>query len=208
MANFKTVTEYGTVTISRGNSKIGNIPNISLPPIKSCKNCSLCKKDCYALKSYRQYKEVKKCWNDNFKAYGGNENAYFKAIETTLSKIKDLNYFRWHISGDIQNQLYLDSMSYIAEQFPNTRFLAFTKMYDLDYSRIPDNLAIIISLWPGITEKDIPEKNQCMPMAYMYDGTNENEIPLKAVPCSGNCETCGQCFFVQETGIDVVFHKH
>lgn len=43
------------VKISRGNSKLGGIPNISLIPVKDCANCDARKNTCYALKSWKQY---------------------------------------------------------------------------------------------------------------------------------------------------------
>ena len=56
------------MAISSGNSKLGNIPNISLTPIKACGNCSACSADCYALKAYRMYKGTKASWDAFFTA--------------------------------------------------------------------------------------------------------------------------------------------
>jgi len=50
------------VKISNGNTKLGRIPNISLPPIKACGKDVPCKSDCYALKAYRQYPATRKAW--------------------------------------------------------------------------------------------------------------------------------------------------
>jgi len=36
------------VKISIGNTKMGKIPSVSLPPIKSCGNCKDCASKCYA----------------------------------------------------------------------------------------------------------------------------------------------------------------
>jgi len=34
-----------TISISKGNSKMGAIPSVSLPPIVTCKNCATCAKN-------------------------------------------------------------------------------------------------------------------------------------------------------------------
>ena len=39
-----------SVTLSRGNRKIGRFANVSLAPIVSCGNCCGCKSFCYDLK--------------------------------------------------------------------------------------------------------------------------------------------------------------
>ena len=65
------------MAISRGNSKLGKVPNISLPPVKSCGNCKQCAPDCYALKSYKQYKNVRASWDYNFDLYKSEPGRYF-----------------------------------------------------------------------------------------------------------------------------------
>ena len=41
------------IKISPGNSKMGAIPSVSLPAIKTCRDCK-CKEKCYAAKLERQ----------------------------------------------------------------------------------------------------------------------------------------------------------
>ena len=59
------------VHISNQNTKIGHIPNLSLPPKKSCPNCKFCDQKelglkCYAVKAYVQYPNVRTAWEENF----------------------------------------------------------------------------------------------------------------------------------------------
>jgi hypothetical protein len=187
--------------ISRGNAKLGKIPNISLPPIKACGNSEGCQKDCYALKSYRMYKEVRNAWDSNLRVATENRGQYFADIADYIGKKKP-RFFRWHVAGDIIDQDYLDDMATVAGDSPDTSFVAFTKMYELDFSNLPDNLTIIISAWPGK-----PLRNPYgLPVAYMQDGT-ETRVS-NAVECPGSCEECGACFDLARIGKNVVFHKH
>jgi len=188
------------MAISNGNAKLGKIPNVSLPPIKSCGNCSGCSTECYALKSYRMYPTAKASWEANYKLARTNRGNYMITISQYLRKHRP-SFFRWHVSGDILDQLYLNSMASLARNYPDTQFLAFTKMYHLNYANMPKNLHIVFSAWPGT---NMPRKN--FPIAYMQDGT-ENRVPSDARECPGNCESCGMCWSLKK-GESVVFHKH
>lgn len=185
--------------ISRGNSKLGAIPNVSLTPIRSCANCSACRKDCYALKAYRQYLATRKAWDHNFRQARTDPGAYFSGIlEYVLTKRP--RFFRWHAAGDILSQEYLGMMEYIARRAPGTRFLCFTKRFDLDYSARPDNLRVRFSYWPGMEAPAVPG----ILGAWMQDGT-EDRIPAGAVKCPGSCENCKACWTTKK---DVYFNKH
>ena len=48
----KEVIEIG-LAISKGNRKIGRVMNVSLMPVRTCKNCKECKHYCYDIKACR-----------------------------------------------------------------------------------------------------------------------------------------------------------
>jgi hypothetical protein len=191
------------LSIAKGNSKLGTIPNISLTPGKSCggKVCS----GCYAMKSYRMYPSVRKAWDANLDAYESDSEGYFEAINKYLAKHKP-SMFRWHVAGDIPGDAYLAYMLEIADLHPGVKFLAFTKRHDLITDSvcriIPSNLSIILSMWPGMPVPDSP-----LPRAWMQDGT-ETRVPDDAIPCHGHCDSCGMCWSLASIGRDVVFSKH
>ena len=93
------------VKISVGNTKMGKVPSVSLPPIKACGNCGLCKNKCYAKKAYRLYPLVKRAYDSNYELATSNHYQYFEDIKKYL-KNKKPKYFRWHVAGDILNQEY------------------------------------------------------------------------------------------------------
>ena len=118
------------VKISEGNSKLGAIPSVSLIPVMDCGNCAICAKSCYDLRNDLIYKEVIKTRAINSAIYHEDPERYFKEIDGYL----DYRYpraFRFHIGGDIQDKWYLDKMCEIARKHKDTKFLAFTKMFDV-----------------------------------------------------------------------------
>jgi len=186
--------------ISKGNMKLGGIPNVSLRPIADCANCDMCKKDCYAMKAWRQYPNVRDAWKSNAKAVHSDDRPdWFRSIDRYITR-KQPEHFRWHVAGDILDQDYYGWMRALAYRHPDTKFLCFTKRFDLDYSGRPKNLAIVLSMFPGMK---VPKKK--LPRAWMQDGT-EKRIPTGSVECEGNCRVCNACWDLK--GKDVFFHKH
>ena len=189
--------------ISDSNSKLGKIPNISLRPGSDCGNSDPCIKNCYAVKIYRMYPNVRNAWSDNSTIARENPSQYFADIADYL-ETKRPKFFRWHVSGDILNQDYFGEMVALAIRFPETRFLAFTKMHMLDFSSAPVNLSVVVSMWPGLP---VPENQAHMPKAWMQNGA-ENRVPESAIECPGICDVCGMCWDLGKLGRDVVFNKH
>ena len=194
------------VKISTGNSKMGKVASVSLPPIKACGNCKQCAKRCYALQQYRQYPLVKKAYDNNFDLVKNERTEYFRQIDGYI-KYKRIRLFRWHVSGDILDKVYLQEVVDIANNNEDTQFIIFTKMYDLfDNYKIklhPKNLTIIFSAWPGLKMNN-PHK---FPVAYMKDQEGKAKIPKEAKECKGNCEKCLMCFNLK-LGESVYFNEH
>lgn len=189
--------------ISIGNTKLGNIPNVSLTPRLSCGNSCKCRDgECYARKVYNRRPAVKKRWDDNLTLAITNPIQYFQSIHDQIPSLNSV-YFRWHVGGDILNQEYLEGMKVIAADFPSMRFLCFTKQYYLNFTGCPRNLRIILSAWPGY-----PMPKTKLPVAYMQDNEkSEHRIPAGAKKCAGSCHDCSACWHMKR-GDAVVFRKH
>jgi len=202
-----------TIHISKGNSKVGKIPNISLVPIKDCGNCEYCKEKCYALKAWKQYPGVRKAWEDNSKEFRENPEKACSQIAKYLFN-RDISFFRIHVAGDFLNQNHINAWINLCKCFPGIDFMVNTKMFNLDYSEAPVNMHIRFSMWPGqdIPEGRIPLSQEVtedfsvtpMPKAWLDDGT-EIRIPSDAFICTGNCDDCLNCYL---TDSDVVFKLH
>ena len=200
MTTLKEIKKH--ITISEGNRKVP-FPNLSLPPIKTCKKGIPCAKDCYAMKSFTQYPSVRMAYNKNLSTLKKNKALYFGLISTYID-IKKPSFFRWHVAGDITSRSYFRGMVGVALNHPKSKFLAFTKRPEfVDHKNIPGNLSIVISAWPTVNH---PKTS--LPIAWMQDGT-ENRMDMdKCIQCPGNCDNCGACWELKRHNLDVVFDKH
>lgn len=190
---------------SKSNIKLGAIPSISLPPIETCPNGVLCADKCYALKAWRQYPATRRAWTENLVLYRGNPENYFQPLLRWLIKHKP-KFFRFHVSGDIPDSTYWEFLCETAKVAKQTRFLVFTKNFGLDFTMAPSNLSVVLSMWPG---HPLPTGwAATLPRAWMQDGTETRSGADIAMPCPGNCQTCGACWGLAQKGLDVVFNLH
>jgi len=202
------MTKTYSVHISIGNSKIGKMFNFSMPPGKTCSAaaCATCfKNGCYACKSYRQYKNVRAAWDENYNYFKADPaGAEGDVVEFLRKHGHKASYFRIHVSGDFFNREYFNAWVRIAKQFPAIKFLAFTKQFDnIDPAALPTNFALRLSDWPGV---DIPaDLAEVLPVAYLNDGTRPADTFKNAYTCPGSCATCKHCF---DSTSNTVFHKH
>jgi len=198
-------------SVVKGNAKLGERDtwNVNLPPHVICKILNMpCFTEgcCYNFKAWRRYPRVRESWMNNCNHYFENPIQFFDDIIEKIQKArKPPKWFRWQAAGEIPDQEYFDGMKHVAKEFPEIRFLAFTKRYDLELIRIPSNLKIVISAWPGM---EIPRKlRRRFPIAWMIDG-RETRRTRRLVKCPGHCPTCRACWSLDRTKRDVAFPKH
>lgn len=194
--------------ISAGNNKLGTIANISLTPGRTCspEACKTCLTGgCYAMKSYRMYKNVRAAWDNNTElaltaldVMEGDLMRYFSGVNAP-------RFFRVHVGGDFVSREYAEMWARVAVANPNTNFLAFTKQWNMIRGiEFPANFSMVLSSWPGTT---IPEDlRELYSVAWLDDGSEE--VPADAVECPGNCATCGVCWSLAKRHLDVKFAKH
>ena len=192
--------------ISKSNSKLGNIPNWSLTPGATCSRCACetcLREGCYAMKSYRQYPNVRKNWDENTALATQNLPALESYLNSYFSKLSAPRFFRVHVAGDFVSKEYAEMWARVAAAASGTKFLAFTKQWDnVRGVKFPANFKLILSSWPGT---EIPADLRALyNVAWLDDGT-VSDIPADALECPGNCETCGACWSLNS---DTVFHKH
>lgn len=187
--------------LSPGNSKIGKVLNVSLPPVVSCAAGIPCARLCYARKAFRNYPTAREAWEHNWELLQSDRDAFFAGIADRIDEEQPA-MFRWWTSGDTPDADCLRRQFALARMFPRVRFLQFTKNHDLDFRGRPHNFALVLSMWPGWgnTRKRLPR-------AWLDDGT-DTRIPHDAIACSGKCDTCGLCWDLAKLGRDVVFAKH
>lgn len=198
------------VSISRGNSKLGAIPSVSLPAGTTCRTDCECSRKCYAKKLERLRPSVRDAYRRNYELLKKHPDTYWREVEASIMMSR---FFRFHVSGDIIDGEYLQHMVAIANRNPHCEILCFTKKYSIvnNYlvhrQQIPSNLHLILSAWAGL-RMDNPFN---LPEAHVRyrDGTT-TASPL-ARECGGNCSECaiteGGCWSLKR-GEQVVFNEH
>lgn len=211
-------------TVSTSNSKLGKkIASINLPAGITCRVDAPCKKGCYAMKGHFLHKNVRGCHEKNLQSFFDDKDKFFDEIALKCNNQR-YKHFRWHSSGDIVNMDYLKGIISVAKKCKQTKFLCFTKKYELvnDYlsSRddsdkmhtLPDNLVIVFSCWGAFIPNNpynLPTSHVRFKKETVFD-TNEN-IPCSAIECKGSCADCVHtamsCWDLKK-GQSVVFNKH
>ena len=194
--------------ISTGNSKMGQIPSVSLPPVKTCRAGAPCIKDCYACKLCRLYKNVKNSYEENYDLYKMDPDGYFNQLDAVL---KLSTYFRLHVSGDFPNMDYFKRTVETVRKNKQCTVLAFTKQFELvnEYidagHRIPKNFKIIFSTWDGWN----PVNPYNMPQSAVI--FKHTDVPASWKICGGNCSECacrGVGCWELKRGETIAFYKH
>ena len=202
-----------TNLVTFSNIKLGGkIPQLNMPYLVSCREDAPCKKECYCTHGNMAFSTVRNSHLEKYNLYKENPQAFFNKIDAELG-LGDYKYFRWHSSGDIVDEKYLELMCWLARRHPRTLFLCFTKKYELvngylDKHKKPSNLTLVLSNW-GAWKVENPHN---LPMSFVQFGDSFDDLknlPLFAYECGGSCENCDgfHCWHMSK-GQNVVFHKH
>lgn len=191
------------ITITAVTQKMGAVPSVSLEPRLTCSAALPCWPHCYARRFLMFRPTMRKAWSDNTRAMIEERDRFFLAVRGSLAA-DNPPFFRWHVGGDIPDQDYFDRLFKVACEFPDTRFLVFTKKLNLRLRR-RENLNVFASFWPGWGDL-AAVRRQGLPVAWVQDGT-ENRMPRGVKRCAGSCSSCHFCW-VTEPVRDVCFHKH
>ncbi len=199
------------VHISRSVSKLGSdIPSVSLPAVVTCRPNAPCRASCYACKGRFRFANVRDTLQNNLEIWE-NDPAHFER-EVMIAAFHS-RYFRWHSSGDIPDEKYLEMMVRIADALPGTSFLAFTKKYEMvnaylnTYGSFPKNLRVVFSAWGSF----IPDNPHNLPVAYVRLKKQACYIPEDAFQCPkycGDCVMTGCSCWDLEQGQSVCFNEH
>lgn len=208
----KVVPQELHVSISKGNSKMGAIPSVSLPPVKTCSPEAVkhCGKKCYVRRylGIRQ-KTVGAAYERNLYILQHDPEKFWHEVNAAVAMA---THFRFGVSGDIPDMFYLARMIDVAEKNPHCEILCFTKQYTFVNSfvsshELPANLHVIFSAWKGLA-MDNPHN---LPEAHVFfkDGTTTAKDGARY--CSGNCYECAidnaNCWSLKK-GEQIIFKEH
>ncbi len=199
------------VKISRGNSKMGSIPSVSLPAGVTCRCDCKCREKCYALKLERLRKNVRDCYKNNYDLLLSEPDTYWREVEASIMMSR---FFRFHVSGDIPNSEYFSKMVEVAGRNHHCNILCFTKKFSIvnkylecSGGELPVNLQIVFSGWKGM-EMDNPFH---LPEAHVIYKDGSTTARSDAKLCHGNCAECAitsdGCWSLRR-GEQVAFGEH
>lgn len=200
------------VSISRGNSKMGAVPSVSLPPIKTCSPEAVkhCGRKCYVKRYVSRRKTVRDAYERNLYLLNNDPVKFWREVNAAIAMT---TRFRFGVSGDIPDMAYLLGIFAAAQHNPHCQILCFTKQYKIvnthlsRFRTLPDNLHIIFSAWKGL-----PMENPYnLPEAHVFyrDGTTTAKDGARY--CSGNCYECAMtnvnCWSLKK-GEQIIFKEH
>lgn len=207
--------ETFTPSISDANSKKGAVASFSTLPFITCpaRCADTCGGKCYAAKLAILRGNVRNSWAKNTALAILRPDDTFAAIDAYI-KYKRCRFFRFHVSGDILNADYFSRMVKLARDNAGTRFLAFTKRYEIinawiaENGELPANVAIMFSGWSNlkcVNPYSLPETN------VVARDADVDALPENHYMCGGNCFNCGcagvGCWQAQR-GETIVFKLH
>lgn len=191
------------------NDKIGCY-TFNLSPLRTCRNKPCFGKGCYVLggvldpksgKAGPRYHSVTTGWERNWKALNSDPLQLCVDISDAINR-RGMKWFRWLSSGDLTPELTL-VISAVAGRCPKTKFLVFTKEYELGclLKDAHSNISVIFSTWPGWKQND---KMMTGRHAIVVPSGGAN--PRGYFTCPGGCEGCRECWKPKKTNI--IFNAH
>ena len=113
--------------ISNGNTKIGAIPNFSLPAIKTCPGqTDFCAVFCYGLRGHFTHHSRQAMLERNYQRSLQDHFAsrMIRSIQDNASKV-----FRIHVVGDFYTPEYIQKWTMIVDALPSVTFYAYTRSW-------------------------------------------------------------------------------
>ena len=205
------------ITMNNGNTKTGKCVHTLSFPVCTCRDDAPCKENgCYCLKGHQTMARVVSAYVKNLRLYNTDPMMFWEQVKFKL-KINPLPLFRYTDAGDIPDYEFINGMVDIANCYPNIKFLAYTKKYDMinrwitENGNFPNNLTVRFSAWHCAW--DVPNPHN-LPMAYVdfKDSTLTPELPSKISGCPNQkdktitCSTCQKCW--NKKIENVVFKQH
>ena len=163
--------------------------SVSTIPGHNCPNCKFCIRSCYAIRHCIINPGCMKRAAENSAILQADPERFFREVSGTC---KSLDKFRWFVSGDVDSIRTFEGIIQVAIENPHCRFHLFTKNHKvinhwLDIgNKIPSNLHLRLSEWPGMPTHNPYNLNLCS----IYDADEFFEVHDGEAICSGNCTDC------------------
>jgi len=200
-------TESATLSLGRGNLKVGRIPTFSLPAKFTCPGASeWCLKHCYAYRYERRRPNCRDAYSRNL-VLSWNPGDFVKVMLDALPP--QLPCLRIHVSGDFYAVEYIEAWMKICAARPNTLFWAYTRSWmvpdllpPLEELRTLKNVRLFASVDPTMP---LPPNHWRM----AFIATDKRAFGIlcpEQLQKSPSCMRCGYCFRAERG--NVVFQVH
>ena len=193
------------VNISCVNSKTGPLCNDLALPTCTCREDAPCKATgCYCMKGRQTMSKVVAAYTRNLRLYNTDQEDFWEQVRFKV-KHRPFPLFRFFDCGDIADYDFFLGMIDLAKEFPDIKFMSFTKKYEIvnkwidENGDLPENLNVVFSAW-HIGWKVINPHN--LPVAYVdfKDKTLNPEFPEGITSCPNEkdktitCSICRKCW--------------
>lgn len=193
------------VSISCVNSKTGPLCNDLALPTCTCREDAPCKATgCYCMKGRQTMSKVVAAYTRNLRLYNTDQEDFWEQVRFKV-KHRPFPLFRFFDCGDIADYDFFLGMIDLAKEFPDIKFMSFTKKYEIvnkwidENGDLPENLNVVFSAW-HIGWKVINPHN--FPVAYVdfKDKTLNPEFPEGITSCPNEkdktitCSICRKCW--------------
>ena len=204
----------GLVSISSGNTKMGKVASVSLLPILTCPGrCKgTCGDKCYAKKLAILRPTVARAYARNTAVARFARSDFFRAVDKAMAKVE---YFRFHVSGDIPTYAYLAEVIRLCRIHSKCQVLMFTKRYEIvnqyikENGPLPENLHCLFSGWTNLFPTEGGWNPHRLPETTVY--AKDEDIRPEWTLCGGNCLDCaihdGGCWAAR-SGETIAFKIH
>ena len=205
------------VHLSTSNRKTGGCCNDFAFPTGTCREDAPCKHGgCYCMKGTQQMSSVLAAYTRNLRLYNTDPQDFWEQVAFKV-KHNPLPLFRFFDAGDVPDYDFFCGMVELARQFPDIKFMSFTKKYSIvnkwltENGDLPDNLNIIFSAWHIGWKVENPFG---LPVAYVdfKDKTLNPEFPKEITSCPNQkdktitCSSCRKCWDKRIEAVKFIQH--
>lgn len=205
---------FGYLEASGVGSKTG-VHSFSLPAILSCIGATLaCAIACYAQKGRVGLGDsASMFWRNMLALRDTPPDRWAQLLYEMVVRVIPLKAgaFRIHVSGDFFSQEYLDAWSAVARRLPKVQFWAYTRSFELDFSDVPDNVALYASADQDNLDAAVSfAVTNRVPVAWMGPDVSGgadryNTVCPHQTGKVANCASCGMCIHGRK---NVIFLLH
>lgn len=175
--------------LSNSNEKLGtDIYNFNLSRNTCHYKTADCEKYCYARRG--NFVFIEKYLQQNY-----YESLQDNFVERICGQImfQQIKWVRIHASGDFYSQEYVDKWIQIAKRSPKTKFLAYTRNNEADFTHLPSNFVVYYS-----SDKSTEKGNKTLHLYANAISVNNKykhmEKTIYGYVCNSKCKDCKACW--------------